>query len=130
MKKNRKKPTDAVKDNNTPTVAFVLHQSKPPYREIKRTTTKKDHFEAALVVTDTLDTNSYGTLFMVLFTPVACETPCKLVKFTISVVAKDKQEVNVERPFNEFFINCQLVSEDRILVTTWKYMILMDIDLH
>ena len=70
---------DATK-KDVPEVAFVFHRNKPPFEEISRVTTKRDHFEAGILVADTRCEEGEVCLFAAMFTHLEVRQPCKIVK--------------------------------------------------
>ena len=104
----------------------MFHRNKPPFEEISRVITKKDHFEAGILVADTRHEEGDGCLFAAMFTSNSVKQPCKIVKLTeqkqeeSSAGATWKKLKEVTPSFDytgQLFSSPVVDSNSRILVT-------------
>ena len=111
------------------TVEFILHSNKPPYKRKHVNLTTMDHFSRATVAHDKRNEQSDFSI-VVIFTHSDHVIPCKLIKLRHTVLehqTKGCKTVNVSHDRNaDFFANCFLVENDKVLLLTYKYIALYD----
>ena len=73
---------DDTADDDAEEVDLIYYQNTLPYKEVKRVTLSKEHYDCAMVVNDLrVEEIALDYSFVVLFTTEANNTPCKIVDY-------------------------------------------------